>query len=312
MMVEFAANLTVYVLTCRLIWAGFVGMEGMLNVAARDRIANWACGGDLSERAARWPAHCFELFDHVFGIRRGRWLRFTRPGLRAFAAILLSVVLASGFWFLLLPTGTVITLHPVPFSWGSPIPYALGLEPSEDKRLMLTGRLLAIPFIYNLAVDYLSLVQTRCVLGRMAASRSVAGILAWLLFDVAATLAIAFVGFVLLGSAFAAVFNGWDFANFYTYIVGWADWFRGGLTMPFDPVNWHGSSFIFICSTFLTSVWVWLYALAGVTVRIAVRVERVRDFLVRNCRLRDRPLRVMGGVLVALFTAFFVPWRMMG
>ncbi|MDH3688377.1 MAG: hypothetical protein OEU36_02690 [Gammaproteobacteria bacterium] len=64
---------------------------------------------------------------------------------------------------------------------------------------------------------------------------------------------------------------------------------------------------IFLYSTFFTSVWVWLYAFAGIAVRLVYRARGTQAFLDTHMNVATRPLSVMCGVLIVLFTIAYWP-----
>ena len=164
----------------------------------------------------------------------------------------------------------------------------------------------------NIIPDYLSLVESRFVLGKMSEARSGVVKLAWLAVDVAATLMIVFgflwgSGWLLLplvpeDSLYAVgclTRDNFDFARM-------LDIFVAGLTFSTPPgtLNYEVSG-IYIFSSFFTSFWVWLYLGSSAMVRLAAAVPGLRDFLRRACRVQDYPLRVLalvsGVVAIGLF-----------
>ncbi|HLT34967.1 MAG TPA: hypothetical protein VK034_01745, partial [Enhygromyxa sp.] len=130
----------------------------------------------------------------------------------------------------------------------------------------------------NIIPDYLSLVESRFVLGKMSEARGPLGKLAWLLLDVVATSAIVFLflwgsGAVLLplvpeqsiyavGCLTAETFDFWRMVDIAI----------AGLTFSTPPgtLNYDVSA-IYIYSSFFTSFWVWLYLGSSVLVRLAQR-----------------------------------------
>ena len=79
---------------------------------------------------------------------------------------------------------------------------------------------------------------------------------------------------------------------------------------------WQGLTFsgtesflgIFIYSTFLTSVWLWLYALSGFLVKAFARSRKGLHFLQKHLNVEEHPLRSMGFVLMLLVTVVYVVW----
>ncbi|MCA9687093.1 MAG: hypothetical protein KC457_33315 [Myxococcales bacterium] len=161
----------------------------------------------------------------------------------------------------------------------------------------------------NIIPDYLSLIESRYVLGRMSETRSLLGKLAWLAVDAVATCTIVFMflwfsGWLLLplvpeNSLYAVgclTRDNYDFARMVDITVA-------GLTFSTPPgtLNYDVSG-IYIFSSFFTSFWVWLYLGSSLLVRGAGLLPPLRSFLRRACRVDDFPLRVLAVIsgLVAL------------
>jgi len=95
----------------------------------------------------------------------------------------------------------------------------------------------------------------------------------------------------------------------------------GGVISSFDHLyfifteqsqgNLLGTEFMvffpIICSTYLTSIWLWLYLIAGACLRILYIVENFRAFIDKVLKLDQHPLRVMALILVAVYTAIYWP-----
>ena len=176
------------------------------------------------------------------------------------------------------------------------------LFPSLAHRTLLENavEVLFLGSIVNLIPDYVSLVQTRMILRKMADKR-LATILLYLLLDLVLTTVIVLVAFeiaILLLDREGYVGSG-----------GSVSLFLGGL--PFDSGSWlwPGGFFgIFIYSTYVTSVWVWLYASAILLVRTRGIMRPFRNIL----RVRERPVRSVGivafgpAILASLLVATFV------
>ncbi len=170
--------------------------------------------------------------------------------------------------------------------------------------------------ITNIIPDYLSLVESRFVLGKMSETRSLLGKLAWLIVDAILTTAIVF--FFLWGSGLLLLplvpqdslyvvgcltRENFDFARMLDIVIA-------GLTFSTPPgtINYDVSS-IYIFSSFFTSFWVWLYLGSSLLVRLATLIPGLRGFLRRACRVEDYPLRVLAVVsgLVALILTLLPP-----
>ena len=259
----------------------FVMAEETLQKNDRDHIAIWLLGADLPEDL-NWPSMFVALFDRVFTEKHFSLKCFRRSSVASVAAVV------------------VITLTVMA---GDPPIYDEVFEDDIITIVMLTAIVIfAFVFImlaFNLLPDYLSLYETRLVLGFMAKSDGRLRTFALLLFDLAATALISFVvGFVV--------------------VLGLVGIIMGGDNTFAEPAEafWQGLTFsgpgaffsIFIYSTFLTSVWLWLYALSGVLVKAIARSRKGLHFLQKHLNLEKHPLRSMGFVLMLLVTVVYVVW----
>jgi hypothetical protein len=170
--------------------------------------------------------------------------------------------------------------------------------------------------ITNIIPDYISLVESRFVLGIMSQTRSLLGKLALLILDAILTAAIVFFfiwgsGYLLLplvpqDSLYAVgclTRDNFDLARMVDITIA-------GLTFSTPPgtINYEVSS-IYIYSSFFTSFWVWLYLGSSLLVRLAALIPGLRGFLRNACRVEDYPLRVLAIVsgLVAVVLTLVPP-----
>lgn len=137
---------------------------------------------------------------------------------------------------------------------------------------------------YNIIIDYVSLIETRWLLGtRMR--------FVWkLIVDGVLTLGICWVGiWVLKNTEFKPAIPQLQILNqteppSLVHILG-------GI---FDP--WLGEGAAFLCillTTFTTSIWLWLHGLAELT----IRVSRGSVFLMQRLNIAEAPLRAVGVVV---------------
>jgi hypothetical protein len=273
-------------------------------VLARDRkreLGGWLIDDLPSDaRVDALPKAFIEWFDRLFRTRTIRVLgeklhlpRFWRSALASFLALVAAFIVwfANKGGFSQPPTGgTNVSLL-----------------------LLLYG---GATIVTNIIPDYLSLVESRFVLGKMSQTRSLLGKLAWLGVDAVATTTIVFCflwgsGLLLLPlvpeqSLYAVgclTRETFDFARMVDIAIA-------GLTFSTPPgtINYDASG-IYIFSSFFTSFWVWLYLGSSLLVRVAGLVPSLRAFLRRACRVQDYPLRVLAVVsgIVALGLCLLPP-----
>ncbi|PRP90306.1 hypothetical protein ENSA5_66020 [Enhygromyxa salina] len=276
----------------------FLFGDRMLARERRQELGGWLIDELPSEaRVDALPKAFIEWFDRLFRTRTfvvlGRELhlpRFWRSALASFLALVAAFVV----WI----------ANKGGFSQPPSSGTNLGLL------LLLYG---GATVVTNIIPDYLSLVESRFVLGKMSETRSLLGKLAWLALDVVATATIVFCflwgsGYLLLplvpeDSLYAVgclTQETFDFDRMLDITIA-------GLTFSTPPgtINYDVSG-IYIFSSFFTSFWVWLYLGSSLLVRLAQLAPGLRGFLRRACRVQDYPLRVLavvsGIVAIGLFS----------
>ncbi|MEQ8276137.1 MAG: hypothetical protein RMA76_24225 [Deltaproteobacteria bacterium] len=158
--------------------------------------------------------------------------------------------------------------------------------------------------VTNWVPDYLSLVQSRWVIGRITRHRGPLGWLAWLVLDAVLTMAVAF-GAIYFGAKLVLpllgervmIEVGCFTASSFTLSDAWSI-FVAGLTFQTPPATLnYDAAGIYVYSTFLTSVWLWLHLAASFAAKVAAVA------FPRSRRLATRGLFVWVGV--AIFSVCF-------
>ncbi len=213
-----------------------------LSEAQRRAVALWLNVRDESV----WASHFNRHFDRLMGARF-----FSRQ--RLIASCIASMLAIGALWLLFGPV--------------------LGLMGSRADIEMPLGRLLLIGVAINLVADYVSLFETRWLLGRFETVRNIAAQLALLLFDLLVSAAI-----ILLAISAWRLINDQRLLSPVELLVGYT---------PFA---------IFFYSTFLTSLWAWAFCVSAWTIRVFAR----SSLGTRNVVL-EKPFHQIGllaGVLV--------------
>lgn len=271
-------------------------------------IAGWLgrkAPADASEDGAPhdWAAAFLRWFDRVFGVREvnvplvGRLYlpRLWRSILASFLALLvLSIV-----WF----------LHKETLS--RQLRFESPSRHDFDELSILLIVYGSATLVTNWIPDYLSLIQSRWIMERMASAKSAGKRLGLLLVDALMTVAIAF-GAIYIGLRLCLPLVEdrltIEIGCFTTELLGFDDaWeiFVAGLRFESPPATLnYDASGIYIYSTFLTSLWVWIYLLVGLCMRAVVALRA--PAAVARETLRDRrPLLSMGLVAVMAFSGLF-------
>lgn len=216
----------------------------LLTERRRDEIALWLMGAVGEES---WSRSFTSLFDAVFGERHLSLRCIVRSSLASLCAVLLIWLLMGGVDDLGTRIGTELSL----------------------------GAVLVAALAVNLVADYVSLLETRFLLGRMHRFRSIAAQAGVLLVDLALSAAIIWLAILAFVTA------------------------RGAEMESFAEILGVFSLFsVLFYSTFLTSVWTWGYVGSTWLMRLFSGASRL-DLLAVD----KSPFRVLGVVLGALVTA---------
>ncbi|MEZ6241622.1 MAG: hypothetical protein R3B57_01115 [Phycisphaerales bacterium] len=165
--------------------------------------------------------------------------------------------------------------------------------------------------MFNLPIDFLSLIQTRWVLSKIDASRA-ASVAWWLFVDGVLTTAI------IMGNALVMLVVLWWLGAGDAYLHGFGEYWSAlmvylkyGYFFPFlhdRPEMTAGAPFIY--STYLTSMTLWLLALVATLLRLTPLRRRLRVTLRRHFFLRENPMLVLSGLAIAVFAAVY--WGAIG
>jgi len=157
----------------------------------------------------------------------------------------------------------------------------------------------------NLIPDYLSLLESRYIIRLMSRAGQEHKILVLLVLDFVVTALIAIVSIIYFQVRIGAAL--FDFPSI--SINSMDDLY---FTIQYKIASFHSlSSYVlslavFFYSTFFTSVWVWLFALSGMVVKIAGYFTSVLSRIAKILDIENKPLRSMGFVSIALVTLLFL------
>lgn len=328
------------------IWFIFEKAESTISQDVRNGVRDWLQTRDVHDTAWAIPDQFAALFDLFFTPRHWSRECFNRSCLASAAAVIavLSLKLSFGGWsrdpasagmaayilgwaavlWCLLFTSTVVVVRSGlwRFALGG-VFLALFLGPGVlhqlQERLILSGPIaslasldmgalslstnfLAIAILLNFIPDYVSLLETRWVIRWMEGAGRL-----WRLVVVDA-LVTAFISLLFIGAFYAAVVApsiGREFAlSDLLVTVVWP---------PYAPVTAEGSDefgltllSVSFYSAFLTSVWLWLYALGTILARLLVRMNSGLGVLLRVTDIGNQPFRSMGFVSVLIVSGLFL------
>jgi hypothetical protein len=145
----------------------FKEVEEGLSENTKLEIAVWLLGVKTADKVQSWPDTFAKVFDRVFGKNHLSWRCFWRSAIASFTALAVSLMMAS-------------TLYPQRKLLGS----------ANE-----LGFLLMLALFVNVLPDYVSLLETRYVLGRMGRDD---GPISWLCADLILTTLIAVLALVFI------------------------------------------------------------------------------------------------------------------
>lgn len=270
------------------VWLLFDRLEATARPEAKARAAQWLKNVKLPPGVSNWPAIFAAGFDRVFGERHLSWQCFRRSCLASLAAL----VVAFSIWVALNPGRTVAwwRFHTV---WSAG---ALAVTP-----------LLVLAF--SLIPDYVSLLETRFVLRLMSRTASSLARIALLLLDALATAVIALAGFILLFviSELVDIVRGESHAGFASMLRAVRAVVQGvpGLWLGIGPLGGPPAGLLFYAA-FVTSVWAWLYAISGFTVKLLVRAGAWAGLVRSILDIDAKPFQSIGYVAMILVVLAFV------
>lgn len=282
------------------IWHAFARIDPLISPTAKRKLSDWLLHVDVQAGLDRWPGVFLTIFDRIFGSRHFTWKCFRRSTYFSIAGVLILTVV-----------------------WAS-------IRPDEF-HTFLHGDLAFDRFLFpililllNIIPDYVSLLQTRTLLGFLKPAHGWVTTIGVLVLDWIASTAIFFVVALPLLSA-----------------ANWVHWYIGAANAGMDPmaalaeasptgtaagalIRIYGdlldnllnagiylrtaekgaSLGPFFYSTYITSIWVLLHALGCLAALHAKYLSRIAGSLRWLFDVENSPVRVVGffaGTIASIF-----------
>jgi len=245
----------------------------------RSAVRSWLLRSKVEEKVSSWAESFESLFDAVFTERHLSWACFSRSVLAS--AIVVSVVLLGMIGF------------------GTATPYEVAMTGLADS--WIAGVLYAFGFVIlvNSFVDYISLYQTRWIISRMSGASNTVSHLVYLILDAVLT-----TGIIVLSvgglQVFALAMQGGLDASVWQLIVEMPLFLFHVLSAGEEPIL-----IAMFASTYFTSVWIWLYAIAGLILQGSLSFLRGADWMKELFDVENQPVQALGIMLAVLATAVF-------
>ena len=263
-----------------IVWKFFERVEAVLNEDTKLEIAVWLLGRKtVSPTLQTWPDTFAKMFDRVFSPKHISWKCLYRSSLASYGSMLLVIIARRPY----LP------------------------------KIFFTVTFLLVTVASNVLPDYVSLLESRYVLGQLRKHNFVLALLLGLSIDAVLTSVIAFCG-SLLGLLIVAVLSGakqdvWDVITSVAsagnirqgFDVLHGEWV--GFATEFGATRVRSMSSLFFYPAFFTSIWLWLYAGSGFLLKAARRFDIGFEWFNRHFEIEKKPLQSIGlvaGTLVAV------------
>jgi serine/threonine protein kinase len=283
-----------WLLVCGGLVALFQQGEQLMSPEGRAAISAWLLQEHFAERAANWPKAFGKLFDAVFTENHRSWACFWRSALGSVLVVATGIlgIYALGDW----SPGRALAQNNY-----------LGIEGPVNVSGTVFALMIGYVVAANVVMDYASLYQTRWILKQMEKSRHRTKYFAYLLVDILLSAAVLVGLLVVFFGPFTAVvaelisdqgftsFSAW-LESFWHIVTGEIERALGGQARPVSVI---------FASTFLTSVWIWLYMGASLLLRTLHPVLQGLEILKRVIDVENRPAAAMGLLLAIVMSIGF-------
>jgi hypothetical protein len=269
-----------------IVWKFFKHVGDALNEQTNREIARWLRvkkfeTGIISEEADSWPYTFVKMFDRVFGEKHLSWKCFLRSSIASCIAIAIT----------LLVTFAIHNLN-----------WYVAKNIIEEAHLGVVVILL----VANVIPDYLSLLETRFLLGFACRSSSPVYLMGILTVDFIVTLYIALVSVTYgLSTVLASTYSGLSTGTLVNPRVLLNAFSPLELYLSLKLLNEPGVASLWFFPAFFTSIWLWLYAGSGYLLRAARRFDIGLDWFNRTFDIEKKPLQSIGLVAGALVAVLY-------
>ena len=288
---------TAWIATIAAIWKFSKKVEtaNVVSSRGRDSTIQWLLSIKPEKRIRLWADSFLNAFDSVFGHKHFTWKCMDRSWLASLITVLLLCLI-------LLP-------------YSSPSFSNI----SKPKTWIIVPFWLAV----NLAVDYISLLETRLVLENVRQLKRKRWVLIVLIVDVALTFTLIFAPLHILLFILSAI--SWlspdvqtalsitemssailgESAGIFSYVWSIATFQR------LDELHGYILTAV-VYSTFFTSSWFWLHLIAGFLIQLSERTYRFRKLLTHFLNIEEKPFESIGVVAIICITVIFaviIPFR---
>ena len=254
------------------VWALFDRAETVITPEARSVISRWLKG--LNHEQTTWPSSFANVFDKIFGVRHASFGCFIRSSIASMFATLIIFLI-----------------------WAASYPSAfLGVAFDKSNLTWILGL-----FILNIIPDYLSLLETRWILKLLQQVQSARRAFALLLADLFLTALLGLTLFLLFVVArhFSEFLRG--------QMLFWLNVTRGGTHLEgMAERSVVPSYLIWFFSTFLTSIWIYLYLSGRLLAVVLSSFGKTITSLLPVFDIDAQPLRFIGFTSMLVISVIYL------
>jgi hypothetical protein len=249
---------------------GFEWFDRGISPTSRVRLSKWLKSNSSKAEVDAWINVVSSLIDSVFGPRARSWKFFFRSCLCSLIVVVL------------------LSIHFV---------IASGVFSKSSFQLVSTEIVLDLCFalIVNCIPDYFSVLISRWIVRSMAIRPTASRISILLIADSLITLAFAFAALAIGGAIYFDIYQLLHGA-FPDFIYNAFESTRNVVSFMTDHDNsiFAQNIAIFFIASLFTSIWVWLYVLASVVIRVIHRVQFVWVKLIPILDIDMKPMQAIG------------------
>lgn len=250
-----------------------------LTPESRDAVRSWLVDSDPTRRAQQWPTTFRALFESVFTSRHWSWACFGRSALASVSMVALT--------FLVM----------VAFGWTTT--YQLARLGTTGSVALDVASTIVFVGAMNIVIDYLSLYQTRRVIGWMTETSAMWRHGALLALDAGLTFLLPLAVLTMMQAVATATSGQLAALSATALFVEIPGLILGFLNDAPIPQAMY-------ISTFVTSIWLWLFVLGGGLLRLFGSVLSQVQWLSALVNIDEHPVKALGVVLAVVVTALFV------
>lgn len=268
------------------VWVLFSATEATTTSIAKRKVADWLnsiATKSISQTIVESPRWFIEAFDRIFGDRHLSLRCFSRSCVASIMAVLVITIM----WVV--------------------------LDPISCKRFFSSEGVYGIfsilfaALMLNLVPDYLSLLETRLILRRVAHAGAKSLIVVMIL-DVIITGGIFVCWFVAIASILSLVTGGQVGVEVDVLLEFLSRCILFRVERGLPPLTLG----IFFYSTYFTSVWLHLFIVSGVATKLLYSLGRIGNWVMALLDIEGKPFQSMGLIAVGLLTIAFAIYAIMG